>query len=96
MKVLFANKFYKIFSADNTFTQPYDLIVCTRLCSILLFCLYMPERHVKPTYFIYLAYTQYTLALAIQILKLLLKLDIVSKPKPQNNHKCPMEATQII
>lgn len=65
-------------------------------CSILLFCLYMPERHVKPTYSIYLAYTQYTLALAIQILKLLLKLDIVSKPKPQNNHKCPMEATQII
>lgn len=58
----------------------------------------MPERHVKPTYSIYLAYTQYTLALAIQILKLLLKLDIpvVSKPKPQNNHKCPMEATQII
>lgn len=43
-----------------------------------------------------IAYTQYTLALAIQILKLLLKLDIVSKPKPQNNHKCPMEATQII
>lgn len=52
--------------------------------------------NVKPTYSIYLAYTQYTLALAIQILKLLLKLDIVSKPKPQNNHKCPMEATQII
>lgn len=56
----------------------------------------MPERHVKPTYSIHLAYTQYTLALAIQILKLLLKLDIVSKPKPQNNPKCPMEATQII
>lgn len=52
----------------------------------LSFCLYTPERHVKPTYTIYLAYTQYTLALAIQIIKtLLIKLDIVSKPKPQNN-----------
>lgn len=54
----------------------------------LSLCLYTPERHVKPTYTIYLAYTQYTLALAIQIIKtLLIKLDIVSKPKPQNNQK---------
>lgn len=85
---MFANKFYKIFLADNTFTQPYNENLCTRLRNIFIFWCVCTWKACKANILHLPSLYSVHTGIGISNSKtLLLKLDIVSKPKPQNNQK---------